>query len=89
MKPLSAYLSAIDRDEAVGLIAGLIRAGFTRGEVKAALPQLLDELLPFDLVPGPAGALLEASDGPVLRLIVEALFPFLWRRAERRASAAE
>jgi hypothetical protein len=85
-KSLNTYLDHIDRDETVSTIAGLIRAGFSKGDIKDALPKILDDLLPFDLfIPGPIGIGLEAADRLILVAIVEAIFPLLYRRAERQA----
>lgn len=84
---LDAYIDAIDKDELHGVIAGLIRAGFEKDEIRSSLPRILDDLVPFDvLISGPVGAAAEAFDGPVFKLVVDALFPLLWRKAQKRAA---
>ena len=84
---LKKYIKSVNNDQTVGIVAKLAAAGFDRDEIKDALPELLDELIMFDvLVPGPGGVLLETLDGPTLRALVDILFPLLWKRYERRHS---
>ena len=85
---LKTYLDAIDREETGGMVAKLIAAGFDRDEIKEVLPGLLDELIDFSiLIPGPAGAAAEAIDRQLFKAVIDAIFPIIWKKAERKAKA--
>jgi hypothetical protein len=87
-KSLKTYLQAVNSDQTIGTIAGLAKAGFPKDEIREALPGLIDDAIRFDLlVPGAAGVVLEAADGPIIAALVDLLWPLLWRRAERKAAA--
>jgi hypothetical protein len=86
-KNLKRYVDAITDEQSVGMVAQLLSAGFDRDEVRDVLPELLDDLLVFEiLVPGPGGVILEQLDGPALRALVRALWPVILKRAERRSA---
>lgn len=87
---LKSYIKAINSDGTVDTISKLADAGFDRDEIRDALPELIDELVMFNvLIPGPAGAILEAVDGPAIKAIVDILFPVLWRKHEKRRAKVQ
>ncbi len=74
---LKDLLSHIDSDSKGDLIAvarTLLAGNLGEEATQQELVALLDDLLPWeDFIKGPVGGLLEASDGPILRLVARGI----------------
>jgi len=80
-------------DEAIALGEELIGAGADDAATAKSVAGFLDRLLPLDvLIPGPAGMIAEAADGPIFERITAALLDAFRAtpevRAERKARRA-
>lgn len=74
-----AILAHFPWPEAMALLDVLAESGLTREQAVPVVTEILDKALPMEeLVPGPAGQLLEKVDGPVIHLALD----LLWRFAE-------
>ena len=75
----TTWTKQIPWDEVLATLDALADAGWEKDAALDLVSKLIDDALPMDtLVPGPAGAALEAIDGPVLR----ATLGLLWSLAE-------
>ena len=73
----TTWTKQIPWDEVLATLDALADAGWEKDAALDLVSKLIDDALPMDtLVPGPAGAALEAIDGPVLR----ATLGLLWSR---------
>ena len=77
----TTWTKQIPWDEVLATLDALADAGWEKDAALDLVSKLIDDALPLDtLVPGPAGAALEAIDGPVLR----ATLGLLWSLAEAK-----
>ena len=77
----TTWTKQIPWDEVLATLDALADAGWEKVAALDLVSKLIDDALPMDtLVPGPAGAALEAIDGPVLR----ATLGLLWSLAEAK-----
>ena len=77
----TTWTKQIPWDEVLATLDALADAGWEKDAALDLVSKLIDDALPMDtLVPGPAGAALEAIDGPVLR----ATLGLLWSLAEAK-----
>jgi len=86
---MTTIFGAIPWADVIDTLEALAEAGIERDEAIDMVAAMLDQAIPFDtLVPGPAGAALEAIDGPVLRAGLRTAWTFVCdpdRRAARKA----
>ena len=77
----TTWTKQIPWDEVLATLDALADAGWEKDAALDLVSKLIDDALPMDtLVPGPAGAALEAIDGPVLR----ATLGLLWSLADAK-----
>ena len=89
MNPKLAILKNLPWDEILETLDTLAEAGWDKDAAIELVAQLLDDALPLDTwVPGPAGAALEAIDGPVLRAVLGLLWSLATSKKGRTARKA-
>jgi hypothetical protein len=89
MNPKLAILKNLPWDEILETLDALAEAGWDKDAAIELVAQLLDDALPMDTwVPGPAGAALEAIDGPVLRAVLGLLWSLATNKKGRTARKA-
>jgi len=93
MSDKTTIFGAVPWADIIDALEALAEAGIERDQAIDMIASMLDQAIPFDtLVPGPAGAALEAIDGPVLRAGLRAAWAFVSdedKRSARRARRAE
>lgn len=82
---LNDYLKAIPKPELRAQATELLQLGYSPEEAAAALAEILDLLLPFEVIQHPAAKVAEAVDGLILKLV---LVP-LYRAIARKLAKAE
>jgi hypothetical protein len=89
MKP-NDLLKLVPWDDVLATLDALADAGWEKDAALDLVAGLLDKALPLDtLVPGPAGAALEAIDGPVLRAALGLLWTLATSKKGREARKAK
>ena len=89
MKPHD-ILKHVPWDDVLETLDALAEAGWEKDAALDLVAGLLDKALPLDVfVPGPAGAALEAIDGPVLRAALGLIWTLAANRKGREARKAK
>ena len=85
-----AILKNIPWDEVLETLDALAEAGWEKDAALDLVADLLDQALPLDTwIDGPAGAALEAIDGPVLRATLGLLWALATKKRGRQARKAK
>jgi hypothetical protein len=85
MKP-NDILKLVPWDSVLEALDTLAEAGWEKDAALDLVAGLIDKALPLDtLIPGPAGAALEAIDGPVLRAALGLLWTLATSKKGREA----
>jgi hypothetical protein len=83
---INEVLKLVPWDDVLSTLDSLAEAGWDKDAALDLVAGLLDKALPLDtLVPGPAGAALEAIDGPVLRAALGLLWALATHKKSREA----
>lgn len=83
--PLKTLLAHLDLPELHEVAADLLAAGRTREQVIDDIVALVDAAVPWEaIIPGPAGAVVEAVDAPLAKAIAR----FVVGAAERKRKKA-
>ena len=83
-------LKLVPWDDVLATLDALAEAGWDKDAALDLVAGLLDKALPLDaLVPGPAGAALEAIDGPVLRAALGLAWTLATSKKGREARKAK
>ena len=86
----AAILKLVPWDDVLSTLDALADAGWEKDAALDLVAGLLDKALPLDtLVPGPAGAALEAIDGPVLRAALGLIWTLATHKKGREARKAK
>jgi len=73
-------------EDAVTLSEELIAAGGNEEETAKSVAKFLDGMLPMQLlIPGPAGVIAEAADGPILEQLTKKIMKALRASPEKKA----
>ncbi|MFH1467818.1 MAG: hypothetical protein ABIO70_25765 [Pseudomonadota bacterium] len=84
-----AFLDLVPWDDVLATLDALAEAGWDKDTALDLVAGLLDKALPLDtLIPGPAGAALEAIDGPILRATLGLLWTLATNKKSREARKA-
>ena len=88
MSDSAKILRAVPWGEVHELADSLLADGLSKDESAELISESLDEMLQFNrIIRGPAGAALEAIDGPVLKAAVKLVLAFSRKKNRRKRKA--